>query len=981
MIGKCLLSLLLTLTILLSQTGTIHVLDAEAITVQYFCGKEAHSHTEECYQNLLLCGIPDDVHEHTDDCYMLFPVCDFEEHTHDDTCITATDATIQDNQQDDDANSQASDSADEQTADEQTDDEQTADEQTADEQTDDEQIADENADMPEEVIPDEEQHEEDGDTSNADASADDVLADVNDSISTYAATAFDQYADRKIYYRINGKGEYVQSTNGAIAVSVNDRIDLLAVIDNPTMNGNMPDTGASGFLAHPWSQDSGSYIDVPGIAGQWSKVDPTDSNDKRWVAQTTATFKKTGDGKIICLAVNGAVDYDTLTLNIREAPALMHIHNIVVGNMNYDYVDIHTATRMLSGVNSNSESNPYILYVGATLDLSAVTSGTFSIDVNGSIFKELNDDSLDDITSPEDGSGTVGAKTKYLALKPGKGQITFTAEDGSQESIWVQCHYPIYVKTAVRELHKNRVHEYLDIISGRWQKTWLLTDPSGTPIYVRNLGDDPFETRYLMYTDDTVVLIGYALPEDSAQFRIMSAGVEMVEDSLVVETVDRNGLEYQKIRAEFRVTTSGLKEISFGTSDNTETFYINVRNTEDGTIQHCDIEIADAGAYVDTKTEDLGGGKMKITEISYHVEVTGVKQCTVYGKNINPGRFNGAGTDPDVYVIPNNQYGIYGTQTDTQFEFSSAFGITVGPDGKLYSNAALGLVGRSIENIGTITSVVFELYLSLNPNTETVRIIDSDGNDLEKNIYDISDREAIQETRTAVMDNRDILDALNKCPDHSGLDFDVKIASFQADVTLRVQKDFIAGSARRDDTFIFEVYKSNSVLDYDGLKRLTVFDRKSINFKEGGTKEIAFDTLINDEDEEIGPEGKTFHYYIKEFIPDDTGDIVYDETVFRTDITVINDNGSLNMKRANYIWKWKDEEDHTKGGSWEKYSDENYPTFSNRLDFICELPNTGGTGTYLYTVLGILLLSTALILFVYSYCTRKFGGKLHKSSR
>ena len=773
---------------------------------------------------------------------------------------------------------------------------------------------------------------------------------------------YDSLDTDTVYYRINGQGEYKKNDGSKLTVYLGDEIELLAVVDGPTMNGDMPDTGASGFLPHPWAQDSGAFINVSNIADQWSKADPNNESDKKWVAKATATLKKTGDGKIICLAVNGTLDKDTLTLNIGEAPSLIHIHNVQVGNMNYDYIDTDIATRMLSGINTNSESNPYILYVGYTLDLSAIVPGSFSLTVNASVFKELNGDYLDDITLPEGESGVVAAKTKYLALKPGKCKITFTAEDGRQEIFWVQIHYPIFVKTAVRELHKNRVHEYLDIISGRWKPTWLLTDPSGTPIYVRNLGDDDFETRYLMYTDDTVILVGYALPEDNAEFKILSAGVEIIGDSLVVETEEINGVEYSKTTAEFRVTTSGLKEISFGSADKTETFYINVRNTDDGTIQHCDIEIADAGAYVDTKTEDLGGGKMKITETSYKVEVTGAKQCTVHGETINPGTFNGAGSDHDVYIIPGEQYGIYGTQTDTQFEFSSAFGVSIGSDGKRYSNAGLGLVGRSIKNIGTITSVVFELYLSLNPNTETVRIIDSDGNDLESEIYNISDREPIQETRTAVMDSRDILDALNKCPDHSGLDFDVKIASFKADITLRAQKDFNAGSLERDDTFTFEVYKSTSIVDYEGLKAIGVFDTVSVNFKEGGTKEIAFDTLVSDEDEAIGSEGKTFRYYIKEVIPDTLGDIIYDDNIFRTDITVINNNGSLNMKRANYIWEWKDENDHSKGGAWVKFTTDNYPTFKNKVSTICEPPLTGGAGIYLYIIPGIALLLTAGIL-------------------
>ena len=148
-------------------------------------------------------------------------------------------------------------------------------------------------------------------------------------------------------------------------------IELLAVVNAPAMNGSVPDSSASGFLPHPWSQDS-------------------------------------------------------ITVNICENPALIHVHNIEVGNMDYDYLDTDTVTRMLFGINVNSESNPYILYVGSTLDLFAVVPGSFSVTANGKILHELDDKYLHDITAPEDGSGTVETKTKYLAITPGKCQIAFT---------------------------------------------------------------------------------------------------------------------------------------------------------------------------------------------------------------------------------------------------------------------------------------------------------------------------------------------------------------------------------------------------------------------------------------------------------------------------------------------------------------------------------------------------------------------------
>ena len=65
--------------------------------------------------------------------------------------------------------------------------------------------------------------------------------------------------------------------------------------------------------------------------------------------------------------------------------SIIHVHNIVVGNKHYDNVDIHSATNMFSGnVNRdpNSTTNRYTIYVGQTLDLSAIGIGhSFSTDL------------------------------------------------------------------------------------------------------------------------------------------------------------------------------------------------------------------------------------------------------------------------------------------------------------------------------------------------------------------------------------------------------------------------------------------------------------------------------------------------------------------------------------------------------------------------------------------------------------------------
>lgn len=72
----------------LRQTGI-------SATAEAFCGAEEHTHTQECYKKVLVCGLEEGEtlpteapHEHTDACYeeKLVAACAQEEHTHTDGC-------------------------------------------------------------------------------------------------------------------------------------------------------------------------------------------------------------------------------------------------------------------------------------------------------------------------------------------------------------------------------------------------------------------------------------------------------------------------------------------------------------------------------------------------------------------------------------------------------------------------------------------------------------------------------------------------------------------------------------------------------------------------------------------------------------------------------------------------------------------------------------------------------------------------------
>lgn len=70
----------LSTVMVLRYTGT-------AMTGDLQCGMEEHIHTEECFQEELICGQEaGEEHEHTEECYEKQLVCVMEEHVHEDAC-------------------------------------------------------------------------------------------------------------------------------------------------------------------------------------------------------------------------------------------------------------------------------------------------------------------------------------------------------------------------------------------------------------------------------------------------------------------------------------------------------------------------------------------------------------------------------------------------------------------------------------------------------------------------------------------------------------------------------------------------------------------------------------------------------------------------------------------------------------------------------------------------------------------------------
>lgn len=84
------ISLMLVLSLFVS-TGVLWELRDIGITMvnEPICGMEEHTHTEECYEDVLVCGLEEnEEHTHTPECFQSSLICGKEEHIHTASCYT-----------------------------------------------------------------------------------------------------------------------------------------------------------------------------------------------------------------------------------------------------------------------------------------------------------------------------------------------------------------------------------------------------------------------------------------------------------------------------------------------------------------------------------------------------------------------------------------------------------------------------------------------------------------------------------------------------------------------------------------------------------------------------------------------------------------------------------------------------------------------------------------------------------------------------
>ena len=457
---------------------------------------------------------------------------------------------------------------------------------------------------------------------------------------------------------------------------------------------------------------------------------------------------------------------------------------------------------------------------------------------------------------------------------------------------WLIIHtiYPVYV-------HSNLGDKNIDLVN-EWLSGMNLPKQNG---YIPNSAEHP----YVMHADDTITLYGY---DTAAGVNFSFEPVETT-DTVIEQVGSQSNVPADgkyKTTVTYKAVTAGLAKVDFG---NNRTVYIRVfDNATEQQYTHADIEISDGGKYSHTTVEYQGAKKVTTVRV-YNSYITAVNRCVLYdkdGKVIVPTKTTGDPTDgDDISFIPDDYYQ-NGQPGQPQYELTSQYKI---------------VNGRHIDSIkrykgSDVQTALFDVKLTLKPSYQFT-ITEENGVKTTSADTPLTGGDVVIDNALFNMDHQDVIDASNKCPNHSGLDFTIRATMALTEV--EAIKSLKGGNLNGDD-FEFEI------VDGSGTTIATALNAQN------GT--IKFDNLHFDA---VGE----FTYQMKEVIPQSSDTIEYDPREYTLHFTV-KDLGNGVMSAELQV---------TQNETYE---------FENKTKY--HLPDTGGGGIIPHISVGAAMMAGSVLL-------------------
>lgn len=512
----------------------------------------------------------------------------------------------------------------------------------------------------------------------------------------------------------------------------------------------------------------------------------------------------------------------------------------------------------------------------------------------------------------------------------------------------------IYVNTALGLKHKDELHEYLADIHMWKPDNEFVYDEHGIPKYIRN---GPGDNAYRVSSNEEIEVFSTIPWSDyysGVRFYSGDNNISLIPGSDSIVSADG---DFVTITAKFQVTNNpGTADVNtsiqLGTQGQNpkDTLYVIVSgDSGDANIKtHADIEIEDGGSYIieDYSFDDDGNLIKTITE--YSAAVSEVHSCKIYDRNGEqlrflqdyeevPEQYQNVGK-PVEYINTDDHKDYYqhgSLDEPSQYEYTSNyvlnyeesqerwFSHTFLKDDGTYETVYLR--GNKRFSLADSYRADFVVDLHLNSRRQTVETYGADGQLLTKTVDDdykgYNVPESLEEAfkkKTFTLGRQDIVDAYNKCPAHSGLDF--TLTSDAVMINFKMKKDFVGGDLTQKQFTFKLIDMDNPDQSYE---KTFVTDDKGV---------IQFENII------FNSPG-TYHYKVQEVSDPKDPDIIYAED---REITIqVNEvAGKLVATIEESIAQ----------------PIKNYQTF--------RLPDTGGRGTLPYALGGGALMGTAIMLYL-----------------
>lgn len=581
--------------------------------------------------------------------------------------------------------------------------------------------------------------------------------------------------------------------------------------------------------------------------------------------------------------------------------------HFVVGNKVYmklndgRRLELHQA---LNELDKTKVNDPFVIY--------AVEGETITLSVDGYNSHLLGFKDWDSIGDEYDLSDYIHRGKPYYedentfvdftCLKHGETTINVNGNE-----VKVIISHPLYVKESLTERDIDRINEWVSSQN-------FMDKRSG---YVPNSPYSPWGAcyPYQLYDGDTLTLRIPADDIEGAYLQVADASALTLETGSLYE--DNNEINVSFLAHNTSDENIETKiELKDSLGNVIRTMYVGIPSKNDKILDHADIEIADGGIYTITKVTRNADGTIVKTITQYSAYVNEVNESILYQADGTSCDFyyediNGMHLYDDVHGYLSSDYWKDPTITpgDSQYEYTSKYNLQTGTwSNKKYYADQVGYA-------------VFNTDLILYPKKERSIVYDS-GNEVISDTGDVDISGQPSKTVDGVkftMNHQDVIDAFNKCPNHSGLDFTVM--AYSALVEFELSKELTGGTVTADQ-FEFGIYDSNGELVSTAKNNSAgIVTFNNLHFEKSGT----------------------YNYTISEIVKTPESNILYDDSVINLSITVVEDINTHKLTA-------------------ELNSDLTSFTFVNHRTYT--LPSTGGGGVLPFIMTGsvIIIFSFAMII-------------------